>query len=753
MIDTTCDLMPLTQLFEFSDDQINVIKELNNFFNNDDEHIFILSGYAGTGKTFLTANIACYLKIFSQFAVKIVAPTGKASNNLRTKLEQCANSFKLHNNLNNIGIDCLTIFAAIYGYNSFNDLTLLVDKQEDNLYKLFFNLKANELDSNQIWFVDEASLIGNYYQDNEFISFGSGYLLDDMIKFFDFDRLRKTIKVVFIGDRAQLPPINMTFSPAMSKKYIEERYLLKVREACLSTVVRQSQDSMILKNSMVLRKNIIEHNYSQLNFNFDKSFKQLDEISLINGYLNAFYQDKNSIILVAQSNNECIKFNHQIRKIIYNKEATKPLNIGDKLIIDRNSFIYNLTNGEIVYVEKIIANIETIEVITNYNKKLIENNINNQVYCPIGNNKYAVYLQYIDVCLRKSNDELVYCKLLLNKLVCTQRDLSRIEYIAQYVDFLKRNNISKIKHDKEAIRDCFLSDPYYNAIHARYGHAITCHKAQGSEWKYVLIKLKSIRKINETYLRWLYTAITRGKTALALCNFNNITPWSYKQQNIMPFTFNNIDNSSNLDEIYDTSKTNNSLANTKDISSLITAADNNTNTSDLNTKIKAIIAQYNYMIINIEHLNYLERFHLRNLNSTHNCRLDLFYNGKNILTKVNCSDLSTQEINHIVIDINNLIGTSFSQNVNNNIDLSKLNNCCSKYLSFMHDKFKALNISIENIESFEWFIRVHFKQNQAKAAFKIYYNAHDQITKIMPEFKYCKDSMLTACLNNLFNNN
>jgi tRNA A37 threonylcarbamoyladenosine biosynthesis protein TsaE len=207
---------------EYTNSQKELLKKINNFFNSDLD-IFIIKGYAGTGKTFITKIIIESLqKAKTNFS--LMAPTGKATKVLSEKTNEIAN----------------TIHSSIYA----------IDKTDIENKKLYFSLKQNNL-VNSYFIVDEASMISNINNETDSLKFGSGKLLKDLLEFVNFS---KKNKLILIGDTAQLPPVKMNESPALLKETFLE-YGFKVDDFLMTDVVRQ-KDNSILENATYLRDKI-----------------------------------------------------------------------------------------------------------------------------------------------------------------------------------------------------------------------------------------------------------------------------------------------------------------------------------------------------------------------------------------------------------------------------------------------------------------------------------------------------------------
>ncbi len=484
--------------YELTSGQNQLIEKLENFLsyeNHDD--VFILRGYAGTGKTFIVNGIVKYLNQIRRNHM-LMAPTGKAS----LVLEQRS------------GVPARTIHSSIYRLSQLKNNS--IDNQDNSsVFKLYFSIANNDLESDCVYIVDEASMVSNYRSEQETTVFGSGKLLDDFFQFINFDHNEHHKKVIFIGDSAQLPPIGYDKkigSPALNKDYLSKTYKLKTDDFELSEVVRQKADSAILKASRGLRNSINKKNYSTINFVFKpRELEKIEINSFINSYTN-FLNNKDEskdVIVITRTNEKVQAYNNQIRKIIYSsKIANKvdeilPLQVNERLLCVKNTRQFK--NGQIFELCSLIGNSETYKITLNGKNK----------------EKKIRQLTFQNAIVKTENGVLQETKLLLNLLNSDLPSLKPIDQQALYVFFRQRNK--NLSPKDPLFKEALLEDPYFNALQVKFGYALTGHKAQGSEWKNVFIDVYSQNKQNEDYFRWLYTAVTRAKKHLIVigqCNMN-----------------------------------------------------------------------------------------------------------------------------------------------------------------------------------------------------------------------------------------
>ncbi len=651
-----------------TNEQQKAIKRILTFLQSSDD-VFILKGYAGVGKTFLIKLLTDYFDLIDK-NYQLMAPTGKAARVLNAKTKKSAN----------------TIHSSIYNYENLKEFK---DKSSET-FKYYFTLRVNNNSNDTIYIVDEASMVSDKYNEMEFIRFGSGFLLRDLFEFISLDARRYRKKVIFIGDSAQLPPVGMSFSPALNKEYLEETYKLRVDEIEITEVVRQKQNSGILKNSINIRDKIKNRVYNELSINFSQDVVKIDDI--LDKYI-AISGNKISkdVMIIAYQNRVVKEYNQIIREYFF--KNSKVLQKNDKLIVVKNSIVNGvmLSNGDYCLVDKIYNNSEHKSIPLN-----------------VGNKKDGKKIKYIDLYFRdvslifKSLDGKVFkidTKILENLLFSSNPTLSSQEFKALYIDFKMRN--PKLKPNTAEFKEKIKRDPYFNALLVKFGYAITCHKAQGSEWKNVIVDCSYSQNIlNEGYFRWLYTAITRASEKLFLINPPNIK------------IFNNV----KIDK--------KSSNNFKAINQIDEMIENRFNIKDkflfeLYKYIYSILKSTDIKIENIKHYNYQEQYILKKDNSFFN--ISFYYNSKNKITKVNFGEeKELKEILNMFKELENSVIL-----LENNIEFS------DKNLEDIYKKIKKelnnINIEIVDIKHFSYRERYLFTNKNEIAKIDIVYNSRYQI--------------------------
>ena len=452
--------------FETTNSQKKVVEMLSDYIASSDfSRIFVLNGYAGTGKTTL---IAALVDVLREVGIKsvLLAPTGRAAKVLTQYSGQTA----------------LTIHKRIY-------------RERTNAnYESKFSLDLNK-ERGAIFIVDEASMLSDSTGDGQI--FGSGSLLNDLISYV---RQGKECKLILVGDDAQLPPVGCDFSPALDRCIME--HFGEVSYVSMDDVVRQSAESGILFNATMLRCMIENELYEVPRFRMD--FPDIEAIN--GGELMEKLQDaydsgeREDTIVITRSNKRANRYNEGIRR--YNLSAEEAIESGDMLMVVKNNYHYTeriencpisfMANGDIAYLKR-IRRFEDF---------------------------YGFHFADAILSFGDYDDLEIECKILLDTISSEAPSLTQ-EQSRKLFDEVEKDYLdikSKIKRFRE-IRE----NPHYNAVQVKFAYAVTCHKAQGGQWKRVFIDkcLFGDEPMTRDMLRWLYTAITRATEKVYLVNFDD----------------------------------------------------------------------------------------------------------------------------------------------------------------------------------------------------------------------------------------
>ncbi|KAA6351902.1 ATP-dependent RecD-like DNA helicase [termite gut metagenome] len=477
--------------YTLTSEQSALLNELELFLNDKSSLCFLLKGYAGTGKTFMMKGLTDFFKHTDRPFI-LAAPTGRAAKVISKRTKSKA----------------YTIHKTIYSNQDLQEYKT-TDLDGSETFKFYYNLKNNEDGANAVYIIDEASMVSDTYSEGEFFRFGSGFLLTDFLKYINFDNNDHNKKLIFIGDNAQLPPVNMNFSPALSEQYLVNKYSVNVRNFELTEVVRQQKDSGILQNATKIRDAIKDKIFNQINIKTDTAdTKHIEHADLLTTYLQACNnQIDDDTILLAHSNSSVKEYNDFVRKHFFPNQIDITTN--DRLILVHNNYNYEieLLNGDFGKVVDVSPQNETHTI-------MLKKKLNNGDVREIN-----VHLTFRDIIVEFTDIEdrkfQIPCKIVENLLYSKERDLSSNELKALYIDFKIRN--PNLKPGTKELKDTLRTDKYFNALRVKFGYAVTCHKAQGGEWKQVFINCKtSMGYFNASYYRWLYTALTRAKETLYL---------------------------------------------------------------------------------------------------------------------------------------------------------------------------------------------------------------------------------------------
>ena len=354
-----------------------------------------------------------------------------------------------------------------------------------------FSLMEN-LHKNTLFIVDEASMISNESSESSF--FGTGRLLDDLI---EYVYSGQNCKLLFLGDTAQLPPVKQDISPAMDA-YVLQSFGLDVIESTLTEIMRQAEESGILYNATLLRNALREGTtrlYPQLVI---KNFTDVERISgndLIEEISSCYSRDGvEETIVISRANKSVNIFNNGIRNsVLYREEE---LSNGDLLMVTKNNYFWLKEEAKVDF----IANGEFVEVMR------------------IRSQREMYGMRFCEVVLFHKNYDIEFDAIINLDSLHSERagdayKQSNILYNALMEEYShigsKRERYNQIK-----------KNPYFNALQVKYGYAVTCHKAQGGEWRNVFIDLSYINPdyLGDNFYRWLYTSITRSTKMLYLVN-------------------------------------------------------------------------------------------------------------------------------------------------------------------------------------------------------------------------------------------
>jgi exodeoxyribonuclease-5 len=456
------DALPFTA----GNDQSAAIKKISRFILSDDQQsLFILKGYAGTGKTSLISAVTRVLPSVKWRSV-LLAPTGRAAKVISAYSKREA--FTIHKK----------IFRKI--------------ASEDG--GVIFALAEN-LHKNTLFIVDEASMISADQDEGGFFS----SLLSSL---FEYVYSGQNCKLIMVGDTAQLPPVGSDNSPALDPEYLKRNFHLSIYLSELKEVARQQQESGILLNATWLRILLQQENISVPRLECGPDVVNLTGDELQDTLQSSISQHgDDNVIIITRSNKRANLFNQNFRNRI--RLFEEDLCAGDKLMVVKNNYFwlpeksgdnFFIANGDMVEIQKIIR-------------------------------RESMYgFEFADVRVRFcDNDQapVQEVKIITSSLYTDSPSLSREEQQLLYQNILE----DVADEPSRTIKMNYLrKSPHYNALQVKFSYAVTCHKSQGGQWPVIFLDQGFIKEenIDRSFVRWLYTAITRASEKVYLINFNEL---------------------------------------------------------------------------------------------------------------------------------------------------------------------------------------------------------------------------------------
>tara|TARA_B110000003_G_scaffold58405_1_gene58504 strand:+ start:182 stop:1588 length:1407 start_codon:yes stop_codon:yes gene_type:complete len=448
--------------FQATNEQNDIITDISEFITTiGNRSIYVLKGYAGTGKTTLVSSLVKSLPVVAKRHV-LMAPTGRAAKVLAKYSKRAAS----------------TIHRKIYWIRTNKSGNTFITRKENT-------------HTNTIFFVDEASMIS----ENNEKAFGNRSLLDDLIEYV-YEGL--DCKLILIGDTAQLPPVHLEVSPALNEEILERKSNKQIISRELTEVVRQKENSLILNNATLIREKIAKEDYTFPSIITNNEVIRINTGEDLQDALESAYSNNgiNNTSVICRSNKRANLYNQQIRAKIRWQE--NEISSGDMLMVVRNNYFWLdesskagfIANGDIIMVTKIN---ETIE---RYGFRFARASV-----------------EMVDYPKEKNLDLL----LLLDTLTSESPTISYDQYQKLYKE------ISKDYKGQKEINKKIKEDEFFNALQIKFAYAITCHKSQGGQWENIFVDMGYFtnQMLDKAYLRWLYTAITRATKKLYLINFND----------------------------------------------------------------------------------------------------------------------------------------------------------------------------------------------------------------------------------------
>ena len=443
--------------------QQHVLNQMLHFIHSP-QQVFILTGYAGTGKTTMMNAFVAELEK-RDIHYLLMASTGRAAKILS----------------NRTNCKATTVHSNIYTFNDFNrDISKMAEQiesqqvmEEDGQLLLQFEpVSVEPINLQRIYIIDEASMISDEEERNPTQAiFGSGRVLHDLLHY------DPAGKFLFVGDECQLPPIGQRFSPALSPQYFYNTFNIQPIHCQLTQIMRQQSDNDIIVAANKLR--LLFQSPPRVKWgkfplrNRKNVHLYSSQLQLLNAYIcNIQTYGYNAATLICSTNNLCLSLTNLIRPALgFNNSR---LMIGELLLITQNNGLSNLMNGDLVKVRQ------------------------------LGNRIQRAALTFLEV------------EVIEDILYSPAPNLKQNDQQALFIDYFYRMKALGIHYRSNEFKKRMINDPYLNAIRAVFGYALTCHKAQGGEWSdvYLDIPRRISHEPKSSDYQWLYTATTRATNQL-----------------------------------------------------------------------------------------------------------------------------------------------------------------------------------------------------------------------------------------------
>jgi len=465
---------------QLNHDQELAFKKLKKFIDDDNQQVFILTGYAGTGKTTLMNMLADELDRRRE-SFSLMATTGRAAKILSDAT----------------GRPARTVHSTIYSFRGFNRNLESVsrDIKMEKSGQLLIDFEAVTLDEDMgrghIYIIDESSMMSDVKEkDPTQATFGTGKLLNDLFAFNVWG------KFIFIGDTAQLAPFTSSFSPALSPDYIRDTYDKQVIHAELRQIMRQENGNDLIQAASKIRNMVTQPAGLRGKWTFFplRGFRNItihpNDINLMNSYIRDIKQNGFAhATLIASTNKQCTECAEIVRPALGFTE--KRVCVGDLLLITQNNLISGLYNGDQVVVKS------------------------------IGARELRAQLTFVHVEVEELLSKKRYSQLMIEDILYGSAcNLTQKQQQALFIDFYYRMEDKGIGQKDKEFNSRMFTDEYLNALRAVYGYVLTCHKGQGGEWPHVYVSIpRSISfQTDAPKCQWLYTAMTRAKQQLHIAD-------------------------------------------------------------------------------------------------------------------------------------------------------------------------------------------------------------------------------------------
>lgn len=705
-----------------SQGQETALAKLESFLTSH-EQVFMLKGYAGSGKTTILKGLVEYLGSTKQ-NLALMAPTGRAAKVIRERTGQ----------------EAFTVHKTIYSYEDLEDVN------EGNSFFYYYKLRSDADVAGKIFIVDEASMLSDTKSEGEFFRFGTGFLLSDLISYTRVCEPNVNSKIIFVGDPCQLPPVNDNSSKAFEADYLKNKFNLTSVETEMKEVQRQGIESGILKAAANIRKSVTAGLFNSFNI-------KENEIDIFNPSYEIFLQKWETTpspkVIIAYKNKTCLDLNLQIRNKLFGN-PNSPIQKSDIVIMGGNNYAKGIFNGEFAVVNSV-------------SESTISRTIPLRGKDPVTLTWRDVELVFPDT---DSSNKIIKCKMIENFLY-GDNYLTPEETQALYVDFTMRNK--QLKPDTKEFKEAIIKDDYFNCIKLKYGYAVTCHKAQGGEWDNVFTiwdydnredfdclidKQISTGKQNASFYRWAYTAVTRASKTLYALN-----PPSFNSYSSMAFIDCEVQNS--LNQLTGTQIQSEVISLDQELLNQLTEfklVDENVLLQDHFIKVRHAARKQFIEVDKWEKINYEIRYTFKRENEIAVFKTHI--NGKNefknpIIPMLNLSPNSS--FNDALSEIlKSLPNVSIVRNTPE-VVLSKIEFDCDieEEYPFLKNLFDDLNylfkdsgVIIESLEHQSYKERYTFTSNNEQAVIDFEYKKNGSFGRIVPLLKKCNSQKLLLQIQN-----
>ncbi|MGM9740011.1 MAG: ATP-dependent RecD-like DNA helicase, partial [Candidatus Cryptobacteroides sp.] len=474
-----------------TDSQQSALDRIISFIESKEYRVFILKGFAGTGKTTMVKAIIKEIAK-RRCSFTLLASTGRAAKVLSDATRHVVSSENREHQV--ISTPAKTIHSQIYTFSYINqDLDLFSgpngnsEVETDNV-KLQFSLTHRDDNGAEMFYiVDESSMISDAKDSSlSQAEYGAeGRLLKDLL---DYDAKGKFL---FIGDTCQLPPINQSFSPALNKDYILNTFGINADESELTEVVRQSNGNDITLSAARIRQLYFSTPIGPIAKFPLRGYKNIhilkNELEMLNMYLDCIkYKDYSKATMIVMTNKTVKSISNIVRPYLGFHESL--ISVDDLLLVTQNNMVSGLMNGDLVKVRQ------------------------------IGRREKRAGLTFVYVEVESLANKNVYGQLLIEDVMNSGgTNITPNQQTYLLIDYHKRMKVKGIKQNSPRYKDNMRTDPYLNALRCVFGYALTCHKSQGGEWDKVFLMIPRGLPYNNprSYAyQWVYTAMTRAKKEL-----------------------------------------------------------------------------------------------------------------------------------------------------------------------------------------------------------------------------------------------